>query len=154
MENGIWWLGSGESKRRDEVKGDLEEESDEKDSTLEEEEETNGEQESTPVGTKGDCTDGTKEEKSDSKETFFDAVDNTAATDEDNVDTDGHTQQCSQMKSGQSTTIRGVDPSSTGHDYQLIHLQAQLHQAKQENAGIQELLKQHQQNLLAPPTNP
>ncbi|GAB2290472.1 hypothetical protein Dimus_024749 [Dionaea muscipula] len=90
---------------------------------------------------------------SDSEDNFFDVVEDETDDADDNedhyddTDKDGNTQQGpSPKKLGQSTTARGIDPSSTRPDFQLIiHLQAQLHQAMQENARLKELLKQYQQ---------
>ncbi|GAB2278971.1 hypothetical protein Dimus_013639, partial [Dionaea muscipula] len=112
-KHGVWWLGTGETRRRDEVVDETKEDSATKEGT-------DNREESTPTGTKG--------ESSYSEDTYFDVVDdvsNNVEIDLDDVDGDRNTQQ--------------------GHDYQLIHLQAQLHQALQDNARLQELLKQHQQ---------
>ncbi|GAB2283840.1 hypothetical protein Dimus_018327 [Dionaea muscipula] len=96
-------------------------------------------EESTPAGTKGGNLD--------SANTYFDAIDDDADNvkdDHDDADEDGNTQQgSSQMKSGKSTNTGGIDSFEAPY-FQLLHLQAQLHQAMQENSKLQELLKQLQ----------
>ncbi|GAB2276285.1 hypothetical protein Dimus_011017, partial [Dionaea muscipula] len=133
--NGVWWLGSGENRRRDEEEvSDLEEESKEEKGDSNkgsyEKEGTNSREESTPAGI--------KRESSDSEDTHFDAIDDDAGNvkdDHDDVNEVGNTQQAgsSQKKSGQSTNAGGIDPSSMATDFQLPHLQEQLQQAMQEN---------------------
>ncbi|GAB2268439.1 hypothetical protein Dimus_003400 [Dionaea muscipula] len=142
-ENWIWWLDTGENRRRDEEEDFLEvSEEEEEGSDSEETEEDVNPEESTPdVSEKEHYDSETKDEaakkSSESVEVFYDAVD------EDIVTTGGPTQSAEKKISGKSSKVRRVDPSSAEPDYELIRVQVQLDQAMKANSRLQELLKHH-----------
>ncbi|GAB2281707.1 hypothetical protein Dimus_016277 [Dionaea muscipula] len=124
-ENGIWWLGSGEKRRIDELEGDSEEESEGEESDSEEIEDAANHEESTPAGFEGEHSHSETEVKiakksSESVEDFFDA------TDVDIDTTEGPAQPVLKKKLGKSTKARRVNPFSPELDYNLIGVQAQL----------------------------
>ncbi|GAB2278588.1 hypothetical protein Dimus_013266 [Dionaea muscipula] len=137
------WLGIGEIRRRDEMVDETEEDSTTKEGT-------DSREESTPVSSKGESTD--------SEDTYFDVVDDGVDNFEDDHDDSNevrNTQEgSSQKKFGQRTNAGGIDPFTMAIDFQLLHLQRQLQQDMQENARLQELLKQYQSSPLAPSPDP
>ncbi|GAB2275359.1 hypothetical protein Dimus_010119 [Dionaea muscipula] len=155
-ENGSWWLGTGENRRRDENENDqeeLEEEEEDSDSeAIEEEGESFGE--STPVGSKGERSEQEVETAKapgfKSLEYFYDAEEGvTTATAEDATTAEA---QPDVKKKGKSKARR-VDSSTAEPEYELINVQAKLDQALKANARFQELLQQYQQTSQAPPSS-
>ncbi|GAB2296139.1 hypothetical protein Dimus_030272 [Dionaea muscipula] len=71
---------------------------------------------------------------SESVEDFYDVVDSSTASDEDKDATGEDTLSDVRKKSGRSSKVRRVDPSSGKLDYELIRVQAQLDQAMMANA--------------------
>ncbi|GAB2281904.1 hypothetical protein Dimus_016469 [Dionaea muscipula] len=155
-ENGIWWLGSGENRRRDVEENDQgseEEEAsedDEGDSEKIETATTPGE--STLQGARGTSEQEAEPAKaagSESMEEFYDAEEGrTTTTDEDAI---AGIAQHDVQKKEKSTKTRRVDPSSTISDSNFLHLQAELDRALKANARFQELLQQIKPNPLASP---
>ncbi|GAB2292532.1 hypothetical protein Dimus_026767, partial [Dionaea muscipula] len=97
--------------------------------------------ESTPAGSEGEHGESEKEAEavgSECIEAFFDAEDGGEAPDEDVTVA---TAQPDVKKKGKSKA-RGVDPSSTIQDSDLIHRQAEMDRVLKVNARFQELLQQ------------
>ncbi|GAB2281294.1 hypothetical protein Dimus_015895, partial [Dionaea muscipula] len=114
-EDGIWWLGSGANRRRDGIEEEAEQ--------VEEDTEVQGEPKETEVVI----------DESGSRDKFFDVVD------EENTVNEGVTAQPVQHKL--KSTRRGVDPSGSLPDYDLLHLQANFDRALKVNARFQKLLQ-------------
>ncbi|GAB2297228.1 hypothetical protein Dimus_031340, partial [Dionaea muscipula] len=159
-KNGVWWLGSGVNRRRDEV--EHEEEGEEE--TEEKDEETNSEKtvekdkaaRSTPAGFEWERIEGEQPEQSEKEavatstetaEDFFDAEDGGKVAD---VNDTTPVTQPGLKKTGKSTA-RGVDPSGTIPDYDLIHLQVEFDRALKANTRFQELLQQIKPKPLTSP---
>ncbi|GAB2283335.1 hypothetical protein Dimus_017852 [Dionaea muscipula] len=138
------------NKRRDEVEdeGESEEEiveeedgnsDSEKIEQVEKEAEVEGEQldhEEKPAKAAG----------SESVEEFFNAMD-----EGQDVGEDVTTPATQPVKQKGKSTTRGVDPSGTNPDYDLLHLQVEMHRALQANKRFQELFQKIKPN---PPTSP
>ncbi|GAB2292259.1 hypothetical protein Dimus_026508, partial [Dionaea muscipula] len=106
--------GTRETRRRNKMVTDTEEDSTTKEGT-------ESKEKSTTTGTKG--------EYSYSEDTYFDADDDdgNVEIDHDNIIEVENTQQgSSQKKSGQSTNVGGINPLSITTDFRLLHLQEQL----------------------------
>ncbi|GAB2281195.1 hypothetical protein Dimus_015799 [Dionaea muscipula] len=124
-EEDIWWLGSGANRRRDDV-----EEVKNKRENQEEKEEENEEpiEEVKVVGEQQE-----KEAEIDgSGDKFFDSVD------EENTIDEGVTTPAAQpINQKEKSTGRGVDPSGSLPDYDLLHLQENFNGALKANAQFQ-----------------
>ncbi|GAB2287727.1 hypothetical protein Dimus_022089 [Dionaea muscipula] len=107
--------GTGETRRRNEMVDETEEDSATKEGT-------ESKKKSTTAGTKG--------EYSYSEDTYFDVDDDDVGNVEinhDNIIEVGNTQQgSSQKKSGQTTNVGGINPLSITTDFRLLHIQEQL----------------------------
>ncbi|GAB2276024.1 hypothetical protein Dimus_010766, partial [Dionaea muscipula] len=139
-EDGVWWLGTGANRRRDDIENEkvneeeipakLVEVEDEEEGTPENEQvEDDAEVEGEPMETEAEV------EESGSEDKYFDAVDEERFVDK------GVTAPTAQpvKRKGKSITT-GVDPSRRLRDYDLLHLNANFARALQANTRFQELL--------------
>ncbi|GAB2265494.1 hypothetical protein Dimus_000544 [Dionaea muscipula] len=151
-ENGVWWLGSGANRRRDEVKNEEENEEE----TMEENEEgidseKTVEEDKSAKSTPADfeweqVKEETKAAGSDTIEEFFDAEDGGKFADVGVTDP-ADQPMVQQKRKGKA---KGVDPFGTIPDYDLIYLQAEFDRALKTNPRFQELLQQINPNLSTP----
>ncbi|GAB2294648.1 hypothetical protein Dimus_028844 [Dionaea muscipula] len=135
-EDGIWWLGSGANRRRDEVEVEAmnEEENVPENVEVEEENSENTVEKdktakSTPVGFQREQVKGEQHEQ----------------------DVDIAKTVAQPVKQQGKTTGSGVDPSGIILDYDLLHLQAEMNRALKANIRFQELYQNIKPN---PPTSP
>ncbi|GAB2295050.1 hypothetical protein Dimus_029234 [Dionaea muscipula] len=135
-EQNVWWLSAGANRRRDEIKeatkneemnqGENPEENFECEQ-VEEDVEIQGEQNEKEVEGAG----------TESVEKFFDDEDRGKAIAEDVL-----THEAQPVQQQVESTGRGVDPSGSLPDFDLLHLQEEFARALQANTKFQELYQQ------------
>ncbi|GAB2279099.1 hypothetical protein Dimus_013755 [Dionaea muscipula] len=142
-EDGIWWIGSGVNRWRDDVEEDENEEEVAQEENEAVEEETTR---STPAEFQWEQVqeeaeiEGEQSEKevvvdgSSSRDTFYDAEEEETTTDED-VPTAAAVTKEKKRKLKDS----GVDPLGSIPDFDLLHLQAEMNRALKANSTFQEL---------------
>ncbi|GAB2296689.1 hypothetical protein Dimus_030798 [Dionaea muscipula] len=144
-ENGVWWLGSGANRRRDENEEEAKDTDEIENKGQNQQADFDWEVLNEEVHVEGEQVEKEDEiDDSASGEKFYDVVDDERPIDEDisapvvEVPVPAFPDVAIDKQQEKAKSL-GVDPSSSLTDYDLLHLQAEFARALQRNTRFQEL---------------